>query len=121
MTRPMAELATQSARRGGAAWLLGWLLVACAHGPTLSLGASSSFRAQKGAGLRSHGVWAGAHLGWTAGTRARGAAVAEIEPLQPVLAAGRAAPCAFDLTCRWEREQRLDALADLAGREGALR
>jgi len=120
----MAELETHAARRhrDRAAWLVSWLLAGCIHGPTLNLGASSSFRAREGQSLRSQGFWAGAQLGWSAGTRARRLAGDEPEPLAGAAVEPSGAPCAFDLTCRWEHEQRAAAFArtaEIAPAEGA--
>ena len=90
------------------------------HGPTLSLGASSSFRAQRGGALQPSGFRAGAQLGFSAGTRVRHAIEREPQPLAGTEGTDAASACAYDLTCRWEREQRSRALARALG-EAELR
>jgi hypothetical protein len=106
------DLETRLVRARGCGALLALMLAACVTPPTLTLAATSSWRARRDGAALARSWTAGAQLGWSADTHARtnGAVSTAIEPAVAIGTGEIGAPCAFDSTCSWERDARSAAL-----------
>jgi hypothetical protein len=83
---------------------------ACATLPTLTIGATSSLRAELGGAGASRRWTLGATVGWRAADRGaadRGMAPETATGSAPIF---RSAPCAFAELCSWELSARSEAL-----------